>query len=318
MATKRDYYEILGVSKSASADEIKSAYRKLARTHHPDIDKSAGAAEKFKELSEAYQVLSDPQKKQSYDQFGHAAFDRGAGGYGGGNPFAGGGNPFGGAQGGPFGQGASYSWSSAGGGNPNIKFDFGGFEDPFDLFETIFGGGGASPFGGYSRRKPTYQMNLTFDESIQGVEKEVEIESRNERGTLTRKQMKIKVPAGVDNGTKIRYGDLDIVFNISRNPEFLREGADIFSEISISIPQLVLGDVFEVNTVHGKVKVKVPPGTQPGSLVKLKGKGAPNLRGGSGDHYVRVNLNVPKNPSKQEKQLYEELRNLGTKKKSWF
>src|ERR1035437_4151820 len=116
MATKRDYYEILGVSKSASDLEIKTAYRKLARKHHPDIDKSAGAAEKFKELSEAYQVLSDSQKKSSYDQFGHAAFSSGSGG----NPFAGG-NPFGGGQ--------QYSWSSSDG-NPNVQFDFGGFEDP--------------------------------------------------------------------------------------------------------------------------------------------------------------------------------------------
>lgn len=307
MATKRDYYEILGVAKGASADEIKSAYRQLARKHHPDIDKSAGADIRFKELGEAYQVLSDPQKKQSYDQFGHAAFDRGAGG----------GNPFGGGQ--------QYSWSSGGnpfgGGNPNVQFDFGGFEDPFDLFEQIFGGGG---FGQQMRRRPTYQLNVTFDEAMKGVTKEVEIESRNAQGRLERKRMKIKVPAGVDNGTKMRFEDLDIVFNVGRNQEFLREGADIFSEITINIPQLVLGDTFDVNTVSGKVKVKVPPGTQPGSLVKLKGKGAPRVGTTSfGDHYVRVNLSVPKNPSKQEKQLYEELYNLSSdrsskNKKGWF
>ncbi|MBI2600644.1 DnaJ domain-containing protein [Candidatus Daviesbacteria bacterium] len=308
MAAKKDYYDILGITKNSSEAEIKSAYRKLARKHHPDIDKSAGAAERFKEISEAYQVLSDTQKKGAYDQFGHAAFDRGAGGTG----------PFGAGAGGfnPFGQGGfrTYTWSTGGGGS-NTGFDFGGFEDPFDLFEQIFGG--ASPFGGFSRR-PTYQMNLIFDEAIKGVTKEIEIEQRNQKGTIERKRMKIKVPAGVTNGTKIRFGDIDIVFQVERHPEFIREGADVFSDIRVSIPQLVLGETLEVNTVGGKVKVKLPAATQPGSLVKLKGKGAPSLRGGYGDHYVRVNVSIPKTLSKQEKELYEKLKELSSNKKGWF
>ncbi|MDP3758509.1 MAG: DnaJ C-terminal domain-containing protein [Candidatus Daviesbacteria bacterium] len=317
MATKRDYYEILGVSKNASEAEIKSAYRRLARKHHPDIDKSAGATERFKELGEAYQVLSDPQKKGAYDQFGHAAFSARGGPASGGDPGAGGFNPFGGGGG----------WQTH-----NIQFDFEGFEDPFELFAQIFGSGGAGPFG-QTRRRSTYQLNLNFDEAIHGVTKEVEVESRDAEGRLIRKRMKIKVPAGVDNGTKMRFGDLDIAFNVGRSPQFLREGADIFSEITVNIPQLVLGDIFEVETVQGKVKVRVPPGTQPGSLVKLKGKGVPRLgTNGHGDHYVRVNLDVPKHPSREEKQLYEELKNLSSppggsprgeageanKKKGWF
>lgn len=299
---KRDYYEILGVPKNSSDAEIKSAYRRLARKHHPDIDKTAGAESRFKEISEAYQALSDPQKRKAYDQFGHSAFA-----------------PGGGRQSGW----QTYTWSSSGGG-PNIQFDFGGFEDPFELFEQIFGG--TSPFGQSFRRRPTYSLDLTFDEAIHGVTKEIEIESRNADGRLQRERMKIKVPAGVDNGTKVRFGDLDIIFHVGRSSRFLREGADIFSEITVNIPQLVLGDIFEVETVQGKVKVRVPPGTQPGSLVKLKSQGVPHLgSSGHGDHYVRINLDVPQNPTRQEKQLYEELKNLSsppvgeaTRKKSWF
>ncbi len=305
MATKRDYYEILGVNKNASAAEIKPAYRKLPRQHHPDVDKSEGAAGRFKEVSEAYQVLSDSQKKKAYDQFGHAAFDPSAGS-------------------GPFGPGAggfkTYSYSTRSGG-PNVEFDFGGFSDPFDLFEQIFGMGGSpfggaqgGPFGNY-QRTPTYQMEVSFEESVHGASKEVEMQDI--QGKV--KRMTIKVPPGVDNGTRMRFDGIDIVFRVRRHPEFLREGADIFSEVTLSIPQLVLGDVIEVKTVWGKVKLKVPVGTEPGALVRIKGEGMPNLRGsGRGDHYVRVKIEVPKKLSSEEKDLYEKLANLKDKKKGWF
>ncbi len=315
---KRDLYEVLGITKSASELEIKSAYRKLARKHHPDVDKSSGAAEKFKELSEAYQVLSDPNKKQSYDQFGHAAFDRGAGGGGGGNPFGEGFNPFGGAQGqgNPFG-GFSYSWSSQGGqpGNgPEVNF-----EDPFDLFNQIFGMGGGSPFGGGERRRPSYSLSVTFDEAVKGVEKDIEIEVRDNKGKTERKRLRIKVPPGVDNGTRMRFEEIDIVFKVATSDKFLREGSDIFTDAALAIPQIVLGDTIDISTVSGSVKVKVPPATHPGSLIRIKGKGIANLRGGFGDHYVRVRMDLPKTLSSEEKKLYEQLASLkSSKKKGWF
>lgn len=303
MATKRDYYEVLGVPKTASDAEVKSAYRKLARQHHPDIDKSPGAAERFKEISEAYQVLSNAEKRKAYDQFGHAPFEPG-GGFG----AAGAGNPFGGFR--------SYTYS---GGGPQVDFDFGGFADPFDLFEQIFGmggfGGAGNPFGQSYRRNPTYQMEISFDEAVTGVTKDVEIVDTQGK----RKRMSIKVPAGVDNGTRMRFEGVDIVFRVGRHPEFLREGADIFSEITLVIPQIVLGNVVEVSTVHGKVNLKIPAGTEPGSLIRIKGKGMPKLRGtGNGDHYVRVKLQVPQKLFKEEKELYEKLASLSSKKKGWF
>lgn len=302
---KKDFYEILGISKGASDAEIKSAYRKLARQHHPDVDKSPGADVRFKELSQAYQVLSDPQKRQAYDQFGHSAF-QGGGASGAGNPFGEGFNPFGAG-------GFSYSW----GGNQNQGQ---GFSDPFDLFEQIFGNMGfGGDFAQGFRRRQSYQMDLTFEEAVSGVAKEVEIERvEGNNNQLKRERMTIKVPAGVNTGTKMRFGDVDIVFRVKPHPEFIREGYDIFSEIKLTVPQAVLGDVMEVKTVHGKVKLKIPTGTQSGSLIKIKAQGVPTLKGSTGDHYVRAMVEIPKTVTGKEKELYEELASLKGKKKGWF
>jgi len=303
MATKKDFYEVLGLKKTATEAEIKSAYRKLARAHHPDVDKTAGAEGRFKEISEAYQVLSDPQKKKTYDQFGSSAFEPGAGG----------GNPYGGAQGNPFGGGGFYYDFSSGGGRG--AQDFGGFEDPFSLFEQIFGMGGMGGFSGRAQRQnPTYQLEIDFEDAIHGATKHVQIPGENGR----KKELTIKVPAGVDNGTRMRFEDVDIVFRLRRHPDFLREGFDIFSDIILTVPQLVLGDIAEVKTVWGKVKLKIPAGSEPGSLIRIKDQGMPNLRGnGRGDHFVRIKLEVPKKLSPEEKDLYEKLLKLKPKK-SWF
>lgn len=300
---KKDYYEVLGVSKNVTEAEIKSAYRRLARQHHPDVDKSTGSAERFKEISEAYQVLSNQQKRQAYDQFGHSAFQKGVG--------AGSRDPFGGRS--PFGQGGfSYSWSSGG--------NHGDFVDPFDLFEQIFGGAGGfgAEFAQGFRRRQTYQMDITFDEAVKGVDKQVEVERIGSNNQVRREKMVIKVPAGVDSGTKMRFGDMDIVFRVRGHQEFHREGSDIFSDLTLSIPQVVLGDTVEVQTVHGKVRLKISAGSQPGSLIRLKGKGVPTLRGGNGDHYVRVIVSIPKNISERERELYQKLAEVKSGRKGWF
>lgn len=290
MADQKDYYQILGVSKSASSDEIKRAYRKLALEYHPDRNKSKDAEIKFKEVNKAYEVLSDPQKKQTYDQFGAAAFEQGAGQ-----------GPFG--QQGPF----NYTYYSTGGqGNPNIDFDFGGFSDPFEIFEQFFGG---SPFGARSARRPAYSLEIDFMEAVHGATKKVTIDGKTQT---------IKIPGGVDNGSRIRFGDYDVIVEVEPSSKFQREGYDIISEQEISFTQAVLGDTVEVETVQGPVKLKIPAGTQPNTVIRLAQKGVPHVQGsGKGNHYVRIKITIPKNLTSRQKELLKELDKEGSKK-GWF
>ncbi|MDP2637450.1 MAG: DnaJ C-terminal domain-containing protein [Candidatus Levybacteria bacterium] len=298
MTDVKDYYQALGVSKIATADEIKKAYRKLALQYHPDRNKEKGAETKFKEVTKAYEVLSDPQKKQAYDQFGHAAFEQGAGQ---GGPFGGAGGPFGGfgqQQGGPF----SYTYST--GGDGGAGFDFGGFNDPFDIFEQFFGGG----FGRQQRRQ-AYSLTIDFLEAVHGVTKKV---------TINGKSQTIKIPAGVDEGSRIRFGDYDVVVQLSPDKRFQREGFDIIGTKEISFAKAALGGEVDVETVDGDLKLKIPSGTQPGTAIRLRGKGVPHLHGsGRGDHYVRIKVTVPKNLTGKQKKLLEEFQNEGGKK-GWF
>lgn len=292
MAAKSDYYDILGITKGASADEIKKAYRKQALEWHPDRhkDDKEAAEKRFKEINEAYQVLSDPQKRSAYDQFGHTAFAPG-GGFSG---QAGRGSPFGQTgQWGPF----TYTYTTSGGGSPFAGFDFG---DPFDIFESFFGGG--SPFR-QARQVPRYSMEIDFMDAVKGVEKEVSIEG---------KKRKIKIPAGVDEGSRIKFEDFILSINIKPHEVFERDGADIYVKVLIPFSLAVLGGDISVPTIDGEVKVRVRAGTQSGTMMRLRGKGIPVLHGrGKGDEYVRFTVLVPEKLTREQKELIENLHEEG-------
>lgn len=286
---KRDYYEVLGVGKNASDDEIKKSFRKLAVKYHPD--KNPGdkvAEEKFKEASEAYEVLSDKQKRARYDQFGHAGVGGGADQFDGRNPFAG-----------------AYNFN---GQSFNFDFSGSGFED---ILGSIFGFGGGTrrPARGADYRA---QLVIDFKEAIFGTEKSLEIEGD---------KIKIKIPAGIDDGMSIRLagkggpapkggtaGDLYVQIRVKPHKTLTREGAIILSEEKISMVEAALGTEIEVETVDGKITMKVPAGTQSGTPFKLSGHGVPLMRsdGNRGPHIVTIVVEIPKNLTKKQKELLME------------
>ncbi len=303
MASNKNYYDILGIAKNASDSEIKQAYRKLAREHHPDMvkDGDKDAAEKrFKEINEAYQILSDPQKRKMYDTYGHAGTGYQAGGPGG----------FGGSWG-PF----TYTYTSG----TNGYGDF----DPFDVFEEFFGfrgfGGSRAPKKG---KNLYYELHIDFADAVHGVEKTVKVES----GTIT-----IKIPQGVHDGTEMRFagkgmpgpnnapaGDLYLTIRVPTPRPFQRSGNILGMSLELDFTQLILGDVVEIPVVDpkekdglGKTELKIPAGTQPGTQIRLKGKGMPYLRGGGqGDIIVQVFVKIPNKLSKKQRELLEEYRKI--------
>ena len=361
---KRDYYEILGVGKDASSADIKKAYRKLVKKYHPDVNKEQNSEEKFKEVQEAYEVLSDEGKRSAYDQYGHA----GTAGF----------NP-GGANG----------YSDFGG----APFDMG------DIFNTFFGGGMGSDFGfnfsesGRQRREDTgsdirYRVRISFDEAMRGGEYKIKIrredrcskcdgsgssskkrkecpvckgsgQQRQVRNTIfgqmavmstcsncggtgtvvddpcstckgtgvkvKDEDLTIKIPAGAYDGMVLRFrgggnagrnggsvGDLYVEIEVEISNKFERRGNDIYSTQSIPVYTAVLGGNIEVDTVFESVKLKIPKGTQSGTIFKLKGKGCPilNSEGNRGDQYVRIEVDIPTRLNGEEKKLWEKLSTL--------
>lgn len=293
MATTSDYYDILGISKNASAEEIKKAYRKQALEWHPDRhkDDKEAAERRFKEINEAYQVLSDSQKRNAYDQFGHQAFTPG-GGFASANPFAGG---FQGRSG-PF----TYSYYSTGDdGNPFANMDF---DDPFDIFEQFFGGG--NPFAGARARQiPRYSMTIDFMEAVKGVEKEVNVGGS---------KRKIKIPAGIYEGARINFGDFTLSVNIKPDKLFERQDDDIYVSVGIPFSLAAVGGEIKVPTIDEEIKIRIRPGTQSGTMMRLRERGVPHLHGrGRGDEYVRINVIIPEKLNRDQKRVVEEMEESG-------
>lgn len=305
--SKKDFYSVLGVSRNVTADEMKKAYRKLAMQYHPDKNPGDKKAEdRFKEISEAYDVLSDPQKREMYDRFGHA----GANGFGGA-----------GAGAGPFGAGGFGGFSresrSSGGTGPDP------FQDIFgDVFSEIFGspkGGGSS-----SRRRQTkgtdlrYSMSITFEESALGTEKVINF-MRQRDGKESSAKLSVNVPAGVKEGQRLKLsgegdssggpaGDLYVIISIQDHPLFKRNENDVTLDLPVSYTDAILGTNVEVPTLTGKAMIRIPPGTHAGQIFRLKGKGFPKIGGfGSGDMLVKVLVDTPQNITTRQKELIEEL-----------
>lgn len=301
MANKPDYYKTLGVSKNATADEIKKAYRKMARENHPD---AGGDEEKFKDINEAYEVLSDDKKRQLYDQYGTADQSQ-----------------------------IPFNWGGVGGaGGTTVNFsDFGSWQDILDQVlrgEGVMGGGfsfdGLGDFGFGGSKQPrkgqdtTADLQLTFDEAFNGTTKRVKLRIPGRDETT---ELDVNVPAGANDGDRQRFrgqgvpgtnggaaGDLVITMRIMDHPQFSRKGADALTTAQVSMADAALGTSIVVSAPDGsKVRVKVPAGTQPGAVLSVKGKGAPRVKGsGNGNLKITLDIPVPTNLNEAQRKALED------------
>jgi molecular chaperone DnaJ len=304
----KDYYKLLGVSRSASADDVKKAYRKLAMKYHPDKNPGDRAAEdKFKEVTEAYEVLGDDKKRQMYDQFGHV-------GAGAGGPRPGGGN---------------YSYNTGQGFDPfggfrSGGFGGGGYDDVFgDVFSDLFGGAAGARGGGPRGRTAQgadlrYPLNITFEESALGCEKQISYVRHRGRREETAK-IAVTVPAGVRPGQQLKVrgegdsatdsgprGDLFVVIHVLEHPLFKRSDDDVTLELPLALTDAALGATVEIPTTTGRASLKIPPGTRSGQIFRLKDKGFPHLGGsGRGDMLVQVMVDIPRDLNGDDKEALQ-------------
>ena len=308
----RDYYETLGVSKTATDDEIKSAFRKLARKYHPDVAKDKKAAEeKFKQINEAYEVLSDPEKRKKYDQLG-ANWNQ-PGGF---QP-----PPEWGEQPGGYRQ-----WGGDGGGGVEFEFGGTGFSD---FFEAFFGGGrGRSAFGGFRGREATAERGadveadilVTLEEALNGSTRTV---SLRRAGSNKVEKYQVKIPRGVHEGQRIRLagqgeagarggksGDLFLRVRLAKHPDFSVEASDLIHEVKVAPWQAAIGTELKVPTLEGTAKLKIPPGTQGGQKFRLRDRGLPGISGRRGDLYVLVQIQIPKKLTEREREIWSQLAKL--------
>lgn len=286
----KDYYKILGVEKNASKDDIKKAFRKLAHEHHPD--KNQGNDAKFKEINEAYTILSDDKKRQQYDTFGSA----GPGGFGGQGGFNGGAG-FGGFD---FSQFTKQYQSQNG---QAFEFDLG------DIFGDFFGGGRRPKKGA----NITMDIELSFKESIFGVEKEL---------TINKEKISIKIPPGVENGQGLRVsgkgedgqggkGDLIVRIWVEEHKKFRKEGYNLIMELNLKLSTALLGTVMDIETLDGKIELKIPSGTTHNEILRVRQKGVPDERGRRGDLLIVTKIDMPRKLSKQAQKIVEELKKEG-------